>query len=123
VPNIIVKYQDNTTTTVPGTALSMQAVPGGAYKHDDKPVKRLDIDLDTAASATLSVTSTASTMPAQTCFTKYGISQPGPFKCEWAMTSSIVGSMTISIPASTSATYATRMSIASGAGVDIFTKR
>jgi hypothetical protein len=119
MPNIIVKYEDNTTTTVPGTSLSMQAVPGGAYKHDDKPVKLLTIDLDTAPSATLSVTSTASTMPAQTCFTQYGTSQAGPYKCEWQVSSSTVGSMTISIPSGTSASYYARMAIDDGADMDI----
>jgi hypothetical protein len=120
MPSIIVSYEDNSTATLNNTTtISMQAVPNGSYKHNDKDVKQLDIDLDSSASATLSITSTGASMPAQTCFSQYGTSQTGPFKCEWRMTSATVASMTLTIPAGTSSSYFTRMAIDAGADMDI----
>ena len=119
MPKIIVTYETDPPATLNNTtAISIQAA-GGVYKHENKAVKQLDIDLDTAASATLTVTSSATTMPGQTCFTSYGTGQPGPFRTEWRMTNTTTGTMTLTIPAASTASYFARMAILGGSDIEI----
>jgi hypothetical protein len=117
---IVVTYQDRTTATVNSNTIAVTAYAGGSYKHSNKAVSVLDIDLSTSPSAVIQVTSSGSTMPSQTCLTTYGIDQTGPFEADWEMSgSATVGSMTITIPSSTNDDYYARMEIASGSHMDI----
>lgn len=117
--SITVKYADNTTTTVNGTSLSLVTTTTGVYHHGSKQVSALEFTLGSASSGTVGVSPASGSLPAQTCSSSADPGHALPFDSAWSVSTSGLGTLTLTIPSSSSDTYFGRLAITGGGKVDI----
>ena len=117
--SILVKYSDNTTTIVTGTSVALVATTTGLYQHSSKQVSALEFTLGSATSGTVAVSPASGSQPAQTCSSSADPGHALPFDAAWSVSSTGIGTLTLTIPSSSSDTYLGRLAITGGGKVDI----
>lgn len=121
MPNVIVKYKIGTPTTVAGSSVSIVAIAGGAYRHEDREVESMAFALGTGRTATIKVTSAAAGMPKQTCLAELSSPAAVPLSVDWAMQTG-AGVLSLTIPDNASGVYFARLGIVDGKLAEITVK-
>lgn len=119
MPSTVVRYSNRTTTTIQGSSVSLVAVSGEGYEHDNKPVSKLEFTLGSSASATLLVSPGTGGMPQQYCYG--GVDPQGtlPLGIQWEVSSSGSASLLLTIPSTGSDLYKARLEFAGGTFVNL----